>query len=564
MLSVYCQQGVKMNMATKFIVNILFFSINILIANLAISGTIYAINSDNDALEQFDTGDGNSTTLESLSFYSQGQTVFDPETNKAYIFDGNNDRVIEYNFTTNTSANIAVSSNGDQIQSLIGFDANGDLIVTTDDYGEDKSTAKRFGKLTLTGTLTRIGAPLVSGSAYPQGNQLYDSINNKIYTISNDSSKVFSILDLNTNTASSFSTAGSSLVAFSADNNIAYSVVTGTEDPKVLSLNLSSGTETTLTSTRPTGYDNFASSGYVDIANEELAIFVGGSGVSGVAIYSTVDGSFKRVISTSGTGRFVSMGTIKSVESGVEEFSEDITSTVGDFIKIGAGELNVTGDSSSAGGTYVEEGKLRINGSFESSSVEISTDATLGGAGTVASIVNDGTVAPGNSIGTLNVSGSVVLNSGSVLVIEVDANGNSDKIVATGAVTAGGTLRISPESGSYTEGQQYTIITGSSVSGTFASVSVLSCSGTATPTYGSTSITFSLSNCSVSRPTNVSTIISYINDLDTSSSADLQSVVTALNNLTGTEYEAAVATLDANSQTNVEQAAYNKFPQSIT
>ena len=37
------------------------------------------------------------------------------------------------------------------------------------------------------------------------------------------------------------------------------------------------------------------------------------------------------------------------------------------------------------------------------------------------------------------------LNSGSVLVIEVDAAGNNDKIVATGAVTAGGTLRISPD-----------------------------------------------------------------------------------------------------------------------
>ena len=41
------------------------------------------------------------------------------------------------------------------------------------------------------------------------------------------------------------------------------------------------------------------------------------------------------------------------------------------------------------------------------------------------------------------------LNSGSILVIEVNADGTSDKIIATGNANLGGVLRISPEAGTY-------------------------------------------------------------------------------------------------------------------
>ena len=73
----------------------------------------------------------------------------------------------------------------------------------------------------------------------------------------------------------------------------------------------------------------------------------------------------------------------------------------------------------------------------------IVNSGTLQGSGTVGNLTSSSTVEPGNSwhFKCLWYSNT---NSGSVLVIEVDTAGNNDKIVATGAVTAGGTLRISP------------------------------------------------------------------------------------------------------------------------
>lgn len=280
--------------------------------------------------------------------------------------------------------------------------------------------------------------------------------------------------------------------------------------------------------------------------------------------YVQEDGSTIRAISlTDGTSLGTFGATLRLMPVGAvvvgsgssnEEVIFDINDPSSTLIKLGSNTVDYTGTSISYGATSVLEGTLKINGTADNSTATVSSGATLAGAGTVGGIINNGNLEPGNSIGTLNVSGTVTLNSDSVLVIEVDASGNSDKIVATGAVTAGGTLRVSPENGTYTDGQQYTIITGSSVSGTFSSITVLSCTGTATPSYGSNSITFTLSGCSVNRPDNVDTIVRYINDLDTSSSADLQSIVSALNSLTGDAYIKAVSSLDSNSFSAVRNA----------
>ena len=64
-----------------------------------------------------------------------------------------------------------------------------------------KIHAKRFATIDKTsGALSRVGSALVTGSAYPKGNQFYSQVTNKIYTISNDSNSLLSIVDLTTNT----------------------------------------------------------------------------------------------------------------------------------------------------------------------------------------------------------------------------------------------------------------------------------------------------------------------------------------------------------------------------
>jgi len=145
--------------------------------------------------------------------------------------------------------------------------------------------------------------------------------------------------------------------------------------------------------------------------------------------------------------------------------------------KTGAGVLTLTGALSNTGGFNVSAGELKVNNSSGSAPATLS-GGTLSGTGTLGNLIaNSGTINPGNSIGTLNVSGNVTLGSANVLVIEVDAEGNSDKIVATGSVAAGGTLRISPETSETYTGVTYTIITGSSISGSFATTEITTCSG---------------------------------------------------------------------------------------
>lgn len=97
---------------------------------------------------------------------------------------------------------------------------------------------------------------------------------------------------------------------------------------------------------------------------------------------------------------------------------------------------------------------------------------TLGGnAGFGGLTVNDGgTVAPGNSIGTINVTGNVAFNAGSTYAVEIDQAGQSDLIAATGTATLSPTNTTVAVTG-LPGGQIYTILTAQGgVTGTFGDV----------------------------------------------------------------------------------------------
>ncbi len=81
-------------------------------------------------------------------------------------------------------------------------------------------------------------------------------------------------------------------------------------------------------------------------------------------------------------------------------------------------------------------------------------------------------IAPGNSIGTLNVAGGITFAAGSTYQIEVNDKGESDKIAATGKATLnGGSVLALVANGSYAPQTRYTILTAAGgVSGTFADV----------------------------------------------------------------------------------------------
>jgi autotransporter-associated beta strand protein len=123
----------------------------------------------------------------------------------------------------------------------------------------------------------------------------------------------------------------------------------------------------------------------------------------------------------------------------------------------GAGTLVLTGVNTYLGPTAVTAGILKINGSL-ASTVTVSPPGVLEGTGTGNLIVIQGTVAPGNSIGTLHAA-SVTLTSSSTYNLEFN-NTTSDLIAATNSVTIdGGKLVLIPEGFTGAGAASYTIIT---------------------------------------------------------------------------------------------------------
>jgi autotransporter-associated beta strand protein len=139
--------------------------------------------------------------------------------------------------------------------------------------------------------------------------------------------------------------------------------------------------------------------------------------------------------------------------------------------KLGSSNWTLTGTSTYSGVTNVNAGTLTVNGSIANSAVTVNASGTLGGNGTVGNTtVNGGTLAPGNSIGTLAVQGSLTFTAASSYMIEVSP-ANADRTNVTGTATLGdATVKASFAAGTYVA-KQYTILNSAGgVSGTFSSL----------------------------------------------------------------------------------------------
>ena len=114
-------------------------------------------------------------------------------------------------------------------------------------------------------------------------------------------------------------------------------------------------------------------------------------------------------------------------------------------ISVLAGTTTFSTDSAGfLGDATVSGGKAVFNADYSSTDVEVSGSGVVGGDGTVQSlnVLSGGTVAPGNSPGTIHVFEGVTFASGSKYAVEV-AGTQSDLISAGTATLNGGTVQVS-------------------------------------------------------------------------------------------------------------------------
>ena len=124
------------------------------------------------------------------------------------------------------------------------------------------------------------------------------------------------------------------------------------------------------------------------------------------------------------------------------------------FNKVGSSNWTVTGTG--AQDWNVLGGTLSVNGTINGL-VTVNAGGTLGGTGTIDNVVvNGGALAPGNSIGTLNVAGGLTFSAASSYMVEI-SGASSDLTRVTGVATLGGATVVVIPSGTVTK--QYTILT---------------------------------------------------------------------------------------------------------
>jgi outer membrane autotransporter protein len=157
--------------------------------------------------------------------------------------------------------------------------------------------------------------------------------------------------------------------------------------------------------------------------------------------------------------------------------SDNPDGTLAEIVKEGSGTLRLSGTSTSTGLLSVAQGSLDAAGNIPMTTV-VGSGSTVFGTGTLGSLLNNGRVAPGNSVGTLAVTGNYEQQSTGTLDIEIKPDGSANDLLAVGGTAQlAGTLTAQGENGApltpaaagtATSPQVYTILTASGgVSGQF-------------------------------------------------------------------------------------------------
>lgn len=117
----------------------------------------------------------------------------------------------------------------------------------------------------------------------------------------------------------------------------------------------------------------------------------------------------------------------------------------------------------------IDEGTLIFNGKTKEQ-ITVLSHGTLRGSSSCASLVNLGTVKPGNSVGTITISGDYIQTG--TLEIQLEPSGGSDLLQIGGNAKLDGPLVFNPQSGVFFKGETFTFLDAAgTITGTFTSVS---------------------------------------------------------------------------------------------
>ncbi len=133
------------------------------------------------------------------------------------------------------------------------------------------------------------------------------------------------------------------------------------------------------------------------------------------------NGYFDRFNGLSGYGdiEFGTGGYALPGHAGASSTFDGVVSGDGYIWKVGSGVLTLNGNNTYLRQTFVQEGTLQVNGDQHQSSVSVSSGATLGGSGTVGTIMASGNIAPGDSPGILTCSNLILVGTNAGYLVEI-------------------------------------------------------------------------------------------------------------------------------------------------
>ena len=252
--------------------------------------------------------------------------------------------------------------------------------------------------------------------------------------------------------------------------------------------------------------------------------------------------------SIEGAGSYI-LGT-KQITVGSNNLSTEVSGVIsgtgGSLVKSGTGTLTLSGTNSYTGGTTVNAGRLAVNGSV-ARGVTVGAGGNLGGSGTITgNVVNNGTLSPGNSIGTLTVTGNYTHNAGGTYQVEVSPT-QSDRITISGTATlGGGMVNVVAGGGVYTRNTTYTILSAAGGrTGTYSGVSSNFAFLTPTLSYDAQNVFLNLTLAqgafvTGSRTTNQRAVGGVLDQATATATGDFSNVINALASLDVAQGPAAI------------------------